>query len=248
MMVGVESIYNFNIFTKIIIMRYLYSFLFILVLILFNACEEDEDPTTVSLNYIEKCNEVQFYIQFYNTNFWDNDGFWWNLNNNGNQLINPLTGTTKFCRKELDESTVDPNAPIGDIDFEQTNDSYLHITHNSDGKQDIEFVFLDKGVAVAPYGYGEADIWIQISLDDIDSYNQNQTYSGGGGPPHRPAFIGNDSWTFNWDLTFTNIDVSNHIYEGNISLSFSPWSSIEYEDGTSLNFTAEITNFRFDAP
>lgn len=221
-------------------------FLFISIFsMIFFSCE-DEDPTTQSTNYITACNEARFEIQFYGTNFWDNDlGQWYNYNNGGNKLINHLNGTTEFCRKYIDDSTIDPNDPFGSIDTEETNDSEVDVNINSDGTQDVTLKFTDMNELA---GLGNSSFFLEIELKDIDSFNTGQAYTISDG---LNVSIGGDYWDATFTVTFTNIDVSNHIYEGQASALIENYWPLNlfpnhYEPGTSLNFTCEIDYFSFD--
>ena len=118
----------------------MYKTIYLLLLFIFLICIscDDEDPTTQSLNYITACNEAEFEIQFFGTHFWDSYlGQWYNLDNGGNKLINPITNTSQFCRKYLDESTIDPNDPFLSVDTEPTNGSEVKVVINSDGTTDV---------------------------------------------------------------------------------------------------------------
>lgn len=203
---------------------------------------EDEDPITQSVNYITACNEAEFDIQFTGTNFWDDDlGQWYDLDNTGNQLTNPITGTSQFCRKYIDESTIDPNDPFGSVDTEPTNGSGVTFKINPNGTTDVTLEFTDK---LEGGGLVSSTFSLEIRLVDIDSYivgayeveNSMNVFIGG-----------SITHTYNAPFTvnFTQIDPINHIYEGTASANVEWWGPITPPVGTSIDFLCDIT-FSFD--
>lgn len=201
--------------------------------LLFITCE-DEDPTTVSLNYITACNEVEFTVSFSNTNFWDEDNaVWYNFNG---PMINPITGTNQFCRKYIDESTVDQNDPFNSIDGEKTNDSGIKVINNPDGTQDIEFYFCDEDTYLFDSGmiFG-----ITIPINNIDNTPLNQPVIGS---EFSNCWIERHNFGANWTFTFTQKDVVNHIYAGTLICNWDLIGAIPiiYPQGTSVNFSATI--------
>ena len=212
--------------------------------LLFSSCE-DEDVTTQSVNYITACTEAEFEIQFFGTEFWDSDlNVWYDLNNNGNKLTNPISGTSQFCRKYIDDATVDPNNPFGSIDSEPTNGSEVEVEFNSDGTMDVTLECTDGESWISPSGTFEVEIY----LEDINSYVANQTYVLDNDWLNVRA--GGDSWNGEHTISFTVIDPVNHIYEGSVNIAVTNYWDVLffpdfYEPGTSLNFNCEI-NFSFD--
>ena len=201
---------------------------------------EDEDPITPSINYITACNEAQFDIQFDNTQFWDSDiGQWYNLDAGGNKVTNPITGTYQFCRKYIDESTINSNDPFGSIDTELTNSSGVTFEINSNGTTDVTLECTDRPEGA---GLGSSTFLVQIKLDDIDSYSVG-TYTV---ENFMNVYVGGDSWNATYIINFTQIDPINHIYVGTASAVIDWWSPInDYEPGTNSSFTCDIT-FSFD--
>ena len=208
--------------------------------LLFSSCD-DEDITTQSVNYITACSEAEFEIQFFGTKFWDSDlGTWYNLDNFGNKLTNPITGTPQFCRKYIDESTVDPNDPFASIDSEPSNGSEVEVEINSDGTMDITLECTDGESWISPSGTFEVEIY----LEDINSYIPNQTYVLDDDWLNVRA--GGDSWDGIHTISFTVIDPINHIYVGNVTIAVeSYWGNDFYEPGTHLTFDCSI-DFSFD--
>ncbi|MEE2931585.1 MAG: hypothetical protein VX370_03575 [Bacteroidota bacterium] len=224
-----------------------YHLIFFLTFLICISCN-DEDPTTQSANYITACNEAEFEIQFFGTNFWDSElGQWYNLDNNGNKLINPITGTSKFCRKYIDDSTVDPNDPFL-VDTEPTNDSKVEVEINSNGTMDVTLKLTDMNV-LSGLG-GGTSFYVEIYLEDIASYNIGQQYTISTGMGMN-VHAGSDFWNATYTITFSTIDVTNHIYEGSASAYLENYMDVNlfpnyYEPGTSLNFTCDINYFKFD--
>jgi hypothetical protein len=194
------------------------------VSIIFSACQKDEDPTTVSTDYITDCNVAEFDITFSGTNLWDSDNGWFSID-----------GTESYCSKTIDPNSPNINNP-SDIDFEVMNDSDLWVENQPDGTKNLNFWFEDSW---------DWDIFrISFNMEDVDNIPIGQAIQINA--DNVIAYISyNESFNCDISITFTTIDIANHIYEGNMSCSFSPSSWVDYPQGTNLNFTATINNFHF---
>jgi len=199
------------------------------VSLIFSACQKDEDPTTISTDYITDCNVAEFDITFSGTNLWDSDNGWFSID-----------GTESYCYKELDLNSPNINNP-NDIDYEAMNYSDAFLENQSDGTRALSMLFEDNTtrdifrIHLLIDNFDTVQIGQQIQ---ISSYNPNSILQN-------VQYISN--YTFNCDIsiTFTTIDIANQICEGNMSCTFSSWWSEDYPQGTNLNFTATVNNFHF---
>ena len=200
------------------------------VSLIFSACQKDEDPTTVSTDYITDCNVAEFDITFSGTNLWDSDNGWFSID-----------GTESYCSKTIDPNSPNINNP-SDIDFEVMNNSDLWLENQPDGTRTLGIWFEDNF---------DWDIFrISLHMDDVDNipigqpiqipaYDPNSVFN------NVSCYISDYSFKCDISITFTTIDIANHIYEGNISCSISPTDWEDYPQGTNLNFIATINNFHF---
>ena len=200
---------------------------------LFSMCgEEDEDPITLSPNYITNCSKAEYNITFSGTNFFnEDDGTWGSFD----QIWN-------YCYKYLDSNTVNWNNP-NSIDFEPDNLSYYELEYNPNGTQDLELGFVDKG---DPY-IGGWDKWqLEFTIEDIGSFPIGVTMSGSNSDC--VSRINGNFFQNDWDLTLTSS--SNGNYSGQINCYYTPdplWLLLDPDylpTGTNTPFTAVI-NFDF---
>jgi hypothetical protein len=254
MRVGVESIYNFNIFTKIIIMRYLYSFLFIFVLILFNACEEDEIPASIQTNptttpagdyIVDDCNTWSVGITFSGTNFWsEENGAYFNIDS-----------LHHYCEYYVDTVLMAANGLTvidlleeGILDYEVP---YMRaeISYPDPGAPaNLELTFPGStgisGTAIDPFQ-------LEVPIEDINSYAPGDVFTYTSCDNYNHWVYGN--YDAEYTINFTTVDVVNEQFGGTINIDFSPGGSTcqdlqwwtTYPVGVSEYFTATI-DFWFD--
>ena len=193
--------------------------------ILFNSCQEDEDPTSLSTDYITDCSVAEFDITFSGTNFWDSENGWFSID-----------GTKSYCYKTINPNSPNINNPIS-WDYEEMNESDLWIENQPDGTRVLNIGF--------QHNYDWDVFRISFTVEDLDNIQLGQTIQLESGVN---ACIGGPSNWFDCDvsITFTNLDISNYIYEGNVSFVFSADEGMDYPTGTSLNFTATINHFHFE--
>ena len=208
-------------------MKKLLLILFSLPMI-FNSCSEQEQtisPPIISSDYITDCNVTEFDITFNGTNFWDSDNGWFSID-----------GTKSYCFK-----TVNPNSTLWTnttmINNDSVNLSGISISNKLDGTKDLRIDLSEK----LTYG----DFHIRFSIEEIDNISAGQTIQINS---DNVVAVIDHSTQFNCDIniTFSTIDILNYIYEGNMSLTYSPSAFENYEQGESLNFSAVINNFHFE--
>ncbi len=195
--------------------------------LLFSNCQEDEDPTTISVNYITACNEAEYDLTINGTNFWDSDnGVWYSID-----------GTYHYCRKYLDTTTTSG----GNIDGEPTNLTDFEIRYNQNGTQDLLLNFKPTN--------DPNDIWFNLQFGVMDllnfPINQAVNYNTVGSPTGTAIFgFSLNEYIYNPSLILTTKDIQNGIYEGIVSCSFIDWEDV-FLTPPPIQYTSTI-NFHFD--
>jgi len=221
------------------------TLLFLFCVLLFVKCSDDEienPPENNNDNYITACDEAEFTISFDNTYFWDSDNAaWYTIDG---PVMNPINNTQVFCRKYPSDDILNQieSGGLSVDDLELTNDSEIKVFNNPDGTQDVEFQFLDQDSEYSVIFGGTGVVFgVNIVVDDIASVPLNESYSGS---EIMNCFIYESNLAADWTIVFSEKDIVNNIYIGNLicNWSVSPWV---FPEGTSLNFSATI-DFSFD--
>jgi hypothetical protein len=202
-----------------------FFFMILTTMLVYSGCQEDEDPTTISTDYITACNEAEFDITFNGTNFFNmEDGNYYSLDNGG--------VSQHYCRKYLDPNSPNINNP-NDIDFESINNTEYDLTHQPDGTKDIAFEFVESGYG---YNFGGSDFNIRFEINDIGNLIPGQLYddsqiSGSIDSEfiHPHGFSSYDMFGgVSFTVNFSQIDISAGIYVGVLNIDIS--NATQYHD------------------
>jgi len=230
-------------------MKYLYSFLFILALILFNACEEDEIPTSIQTNptttdyIVYDCNTWSVDITFSGTDFWSEDnGAYFNIDSL-HHYCEYYADTVLMAANGL--TWVDIVEEMPEIPGMKAEISYPYPGDPANLKLDFPGSYPISGTAMDPFQ-------LEVTIADINSYSP-------GVPVMYESCDDANHWVYGdydavYTVNFTTLDVVNERFGGTINISFSPGGSLCYPDpqdwrtypaGVSEYFSATI-DFWFD--
>ena len=224
--------------------------------LIITSCEEENTPANPSnpanpANYfIMDCDTMNVDIEFTGTQFF-------NSNNGGTINIDGVQDWNNTCYYYVDEaqmitdgvnyidimtSTFVPTQYASKAEFEFTSPSNpnleIHITNNDariTGAQVDDAFHLD--ITIPEIGTQPLNTPISI----VGSKWKNMLYD--------------NFFDASYMITFTNIDMVNNVFEGNMSIQFSPQLLMndingnpiytEYNNQTNTNFTATVNYFKF---
>ena len=245
-------------------MKSIYSILITsIIILLFSNCEDEEispgnptNPPGLANYFIPDCDTMSVDITFTGTNFFNSDdGQYFNINgtqgwnNMCSQYIDvPLMIANGLTYVDLWTSTVIPteygsNAELEYLSTNLANPTLeIHLTNND----------LEMGGIIDDAFHLDLEIE-EINLVPLNQYITFPSSSSSWDNSYNYMVYG-AFFNAEWRVKFTNIDMTNKVFEGDLEIDFSPHLDFynlpdydAYDDGTSTSFSATVSHFKFTA-